>query len=150
MLTTDRLLGACLVLLGSGGIWNALQISVRTFNDDPGPKLFPILACSILVICGLGMILNRNPDAERLHIPKDVLIRGVTMTVLLAGYGIALWLVGFYVATLVMGFAFYYIIAGPQRPHLWRGVLFVLLMTGVVHVVFAVGLNAYLPRGLYF
>ncbi|WFE76705.1 tripartite tricarboxylate transporter TctB family protein [Roseinatronobacter sp. S2] len=150
MFTTDRLLGVGLVLLGSAGILNAMQISVRTFNDDPGPKLFPILACGILVICGIGMILTRNPDAQKLHIPKDVLTRGLTMAALLGAYAMALWLAGFYVATLVMGYAFYHVIAGPQRRHFWRGLIFVILMTGAVHMVFAVGLNAYLPRGLYF
>lgn len=150
MLNTDRLLGAVLLALGTGGIGIAMQISVRTFNDDPGPKLFPILACGILVICGLGLLPSRTTDENRLHIPRDVLARGTAMAALMAGYAVALWLVGFHLATVVTTYAFYHVIAGPARRVPWRGAVYALAVTAGVHLMFAVALNAFLPRGILF
>lgn len=150
MLNTDRLLGLVLLVLGASGIWIAMQISVRTFNDDPGPKLFPMLACGILVICGLGLLPSRSTAENRLHIPPDVLARGGAMAGLMGGYSVALWLVGFHLATLAGVYAFYHVIAGPDRRVFWRGAIYAAAVTAGVHLLFAVALNAFLPRGILF
>jgi len=146
---SDKIFGAALVALGTGGIFVAMQISVRTFNDDPGPKLFPIFACAILVLCGIGMLLTRSKETAPPFDPEQWK-RGLTMGALFIAYALGLWLTGFYVATLVMVYAFYHVIAGPERRVFWRGAVYALAVTGGVHLVFAMALNAFLPRGILF
>ncbi|WP_323021529.1 tripartite tricarboxylate transporter TctB family protein [Pararhodobacter sp.] len=148
-MNTDRPLGAGLLALGVAGIAVASQITVRTFNDDPGPKLFPIFACAILVICGLGLILTKPADEGRKMDP-EAMIRGLTMAGLLLFYALALWLVGFYLASLSAVFGLYWIIAGPQRRVWWRGLIYAAAVTGSVHLLFHTALNAFLPRGILF
>ena len=148
-MNTDRPLGAGLLALGVAGIAIASQISVRTFNDDPGPKLFPIFACTILVICGLGLLLTRPTEQGRRMDPA-ALVRGLTMAGLMLFYALGLWLVGFYVASVTAVFGFYWIIAGPERRVWWRGLIYALAVTGGVHLLFKTALNAYLPQGILF
>jgi len=148
-MNTDRPLGAGLLALGVAGIAIASQISVRTFNDDPGPKLFPIFACTILVICGLGLLLTRPTEQGRRMDPA-ALVRGLTMAGLMLFYALALWLVGFYVASVTAVFGFYWIIAGSERRVWWRGLIYALAVTGGVHLLFKTALNAYLPQGILF
>ncbi len=148
-MNTERPLGAVLTLLGAGGIAVASQISVRTFNNDPGPKLFPIFACAILVICGLGLLLSK-PEGDSRRIDRDSLLRGLTMAGLLVSYAAGLWLIGYHLASLIAVFALYWVIAGPERRIWWRGAVYAAAVTGIVHLLFAVALNAYLPRGILF
>lgn len=148
-MNTDRPLGAALLALGTGGIVLASQLSVRTFNNDPGPKLFPIFACVILIICGLGLILQRQSD-DAPPMDRAALVRGVSMAVLLGFYALALWLVGFHAASLLAVFGLYWIIAGPKRRVWWRGMIYAGAVTLGVHLLFATALGAFLPRGVLF
>lgn len=148
-MNTDRPLGAALVAIGGAGILIALQISVRTFNNDPGPKLFPVMACTILVICGVGLLFKRSHEPAP-PISGAEWRRGIAMAGMLVGYAAGLWLVGFYPATLIGSFAIYYIIAGRDRRSLLRGAIYAALVTGVVHLVFRVALGAFLPHGILF
>lgn len=145
-MNTDKPLGLGLVLLGGAGIVGAMQMHAQTFNDDPGPKLFPILACIILVICGAGLLLQRKTDAEDAAVPGSF-GRGAVIFAALCLYALALWIVGFHIATPVGVFALYYIIAGPKRV-LWQGVVYSIAVTVIVHLVFATLLGAYLPQGM--
>ncbi|MCW1934914.1 tripartite tricarboxylate transporter TctB family protein [Pararhodobacter zhoushanensis] len=146
-MNTERPLGAALLALGAGGIAVASQISVRTFNSDPGPKLFPIFACAILVICGIGLLLSK-PEGEERKLDMAALLRGLNMAGLMVGYALGLWLVGFHIATLVAVFALYWVIAGAERRGWWRGLIYAVAVTGAVHLLFAVALNAFLPHGI--
>ncbi|PWE27581.1 tripartite tricarboxylate transporter TctB family protein [Pararhodobacter marinus] len=148
-MNTERPLGAALLALGAGGIALASQLSVRTFNNDPGPKLFPIFACVILVICGLGLILQRPAGDDR-PLEREAVIRGASMAGALVFFAVALWLVGFYVASIVSVFALYWIIAGRERRVWWRGLVYAGMVTLGVHLLFSTALGAFLPHGLLF
>lgn len=148
-MNTDKPLGAALIALGASGIAIASQISVRTFNNDPGPKLFPIMACAILIVCGLGLLLQRK-STEADPILAEEWQRGALMAALLIGYAVGLWMVGFHLATLIGGFASYWVIAGPERRRLMNGAIYAVGLTMAVHLVFAVALGAFLPRGIWF
>lgn len=148
-MNADRPLGAALLAVGTGGIALAMQLSVRTFNNDPGPKLFPIFACVILIICGLGLLVRR-PVGEVPAINQAEFIRGTTMAALLVFFALGLWLVGFYIASLLAVFALYWVIAGPERRSWWRGALYAALVTLGVHLLFSTALGAFLPRGILF
>ena len=148
-MNTDRPLGAALLALGAGGIALASQLSVRTFNNDPGPKLFPIFACTILVICGLGLILKRAEGDTR-AMDRETMLRGGAMAAILGFFALALWLIGFHAASLLAVFALYWVIAGPERRIWWRGAVYAVLVTLGVHLLFATALGAFLPRGILF
>ncbi|MFD1796993.1 tripartite tricarboxylate transporter TctB family protein [Paracoccus aurantiacus] len=148
-MNTDKPLGAALLVLGAGGVISAAQISVRTFNNDPGPKLFPMMACAILIICGLGLLLRKSNRVTP-AIPATEWRRGLTMAGLLVGYALGLWLVGFHAATFIGGFALYWAIAGPEKRSLMRGAIYALLLTLGVHLVFKTMLGTFLPQGFLF
>jgi hypothetical protein len=148
-MNTDKGLGAGLIALGIAGIATTAQISVRTFNDDPGPKLFPMIAFAILIFCGLGMIFVRSgSQIEREFFVPQALRRGAAMFALMIAYSVGLWLAGFYVATPLALYGFYHLIAGPERRKLWRGVAYALIVTAFVHLIFATILNSLLPPGI--
>ena len=146
-MNSDKPLGAVLLAIGAGGVIAASQFNVRTFNNDPGPKLFPMLACAILVICGLGLLL-RHAAREQPAIPSGEWQRGLVMAGLLVGYALGLWLVGFHIATLAGSFALYWVIAGPERRNALHGAVYAALLTLAVHLIFKTMLGAFLPHGI--
>lgn len=147
-MNTDKPLGVALTALGTAGAVIASQISVRTFNNDPGPKLFPIMACVILVICGFGLIFQRGTGAAK-PIPSEEWRRGGLMAALLISYALGLWLAGFHIATLVGSFITCWVIAGPERRRPVHGAIYAAGLTLTVHLIFAVALGAFLPRGIW-
>ncbi|MFV0244429.1 MAG: tripartite tricarboxylate transporter TctB family protein [Qingshengfaniella sp.] len=160
-MTKDRMLGLALIGLGAIGIAGAWRIQAMTFNNDPGPRLFPIFACSILILSGLTMLPGRRrpaappqdtaaPRTGTGNSPEAQARRGRAISAVLILYGIGLWLLGYTTATLAMVFALYWLIAGPERRQLGVGILFSLIATGAMWVLFAKGLNAFLPRGILF
>ncbi|MBF9036751.1 hypothetical protein HKCCE2091_21160 [Rhodobacterales bacterium HKCCE2091] len=151
-MTTDKPLGAGLIAFGIAGIYLTLQISVRTFNDDPGPQLFPILGFSLLILCGLGMLVVRHKPAGGAEDAGATggFGRGAAMLGLMVLYSVGLWQVGFYIATPVMLYAFYHVIAGPRRRVWWRGATYAAAVTAAVHFVFGTFLNTLLPTGSLF
>lgn len=149
-MNTDKPLGAGLIAIGVAGIFLAMQISVRTFNDDPGPKLFPMIGFGILIFCGLGMLLLSRPAPAAEPTARGTLPRGALMFALMVAYSLGLWLFGYYIATPIMVYAFYHVIAGRERRVPWRGAVFALAVTGGVHLVFAEFLHTLLPVGILF
>lgn len=146
----DHVLGTVLVLLGLLGLWMTAQIPVKTFTDDPGPRLFPNLGSIVLIIsgCGVALLGRVGPadDGER-GLDAAAVRRMLVMAGALVAYTLAMWLVGFYPATWVMTLVFHALIAGPERRSLVRGAIFSTVLTAVVWLVFTRGLNAFLPQG---
>ena len=149
-MASDKPLGTGLVALGIAGLVVTSQISVRTFNDDPGPKLFPMIGFAILLLCGLGMLVLSKPPADLPKTTRDSVVRGGVMAGLMIVYALGLWIFGYYIATPLMLYAFYHVIAGPERRMPLRGVIYALTVTGLVHLVFAYFLNTLLPTGILF
>ena len=148
-MNNDKPLGAGLIALGIAGIAVTMQITVRTFNEDPGPKVFPMIGFTILILCGLGMLLVRQPAPSPDTQPdRAALSRGALMFALMVVYSIGLWLFGYYLATPAMVYVFFHVIAGAERRVPWRGALYALAVTGAVHLVFSTFLNTLLPIGI--
>lgn len=149
-MASDKPLGAGLTAFGLAGIAVTAQINVRTFNDDPGPQLFPMIGFGILILCGLGMLLLSRPPADLPETTRDSVGRGSIMAGLMILFAVGLWLFGFYVATPLMVYAFYHVIAGPDRRVAWKGAIYALAVTGLVYLVFGYFLNTLLPTGILF
>lgn len=153
MQRTDRI--TSLVLIGLGLIVAGMtsQITYTSFTDDPGPRLFPYFGAAVLILSGIAIFLRagRSEIAEEtIPVDRPQLLRGGLFFALLALYALAMKLFGFYAVTPLLLFAFYWLIAGPKRRVLWRGVVLSLAITGAVYLLFTLGLGSYLPEASIF
>ena len=149
----DRLLGVIIFTVGIIGILLTMQISVKTFTDDPGPRVFPYFASVILIISGAGIFLTRQAEHKRDGEPflsKEGWKRAGVMTSLLILYAVALRVLGFYVSTPLFTFLFYRQIAGKEKTKLLRGIIYSAITFIVIYIVFKVMLNSFLPPGMIF
>ena len=147
----DKQLGLLILAIGIAGILLTMQIPVKTFTDDPGPRVFPYFGSIILVISGLGMLLTakRKEGKSVPFLTSEGWKRAGIMTSLFIIYALALRIVGFIVATPIMVFFFYRQIAGPGKAHLLRGIAYSLITFGSVYLVFSKVLNSFLPPGIF-
>lgn len=150
----DTILGLVIFVLGLLFLFLTSRIPVKTFTDDPGPRVFPYLGSGILVICGIGIFLFRKKAAEgqdsKPFLTKAGWKRAGIMTSLFIIYAVGLRFLGFHIATPVMVFFFYRQIAPPGKRFIGRGIIFSLATYGAVYLVFRVLLNSFLPTGIFF
>lgn len=150
----DKIVGLIIFVLGLTSLFLTSQIPVKTFTDDPGPRIFPYFGSGILVICGLGILFLQKRNAEDMDatpfLTKDGWKRAGMITLLFIVYGLALKFLGFHIATPIMVYLFYHQIAGPGRRFLFRGIIYSLATYGTVYLVFSKLLNAFLPPGIIF
>jgi len=99
VIKTDRILGAAGLVLGVAFIWGATLIETGFIVDALGPKSFPIIIGSVLVL-GSGYVLAR-PDPEPAWPALAGVIEIVGAVVVLVGYALALEPVGFVISTAV-------------------------------------------------
>ncbi len=149
----DRLLGVIIFAVGVLGIILTMQIPVKTFTDDPGPRVFPAFASVILMISGIGIFLTKQIEHSKTGEPflsPDGWKRAGVMTSILILYAVSLRILGFYIATPVFTYLFYRQIAGKEKVNPIRGIIYSLVTFGVIYLVFKVMLNSFLPPGMIF
>jgi len=99
MIRSDRILGAVGLILGVAFIWGATLIETGFIVDALGPKSFPIIIGSVLVL-GSGYVLVR-PDPEPAWPALAGVLEILGAIVVLIGYALALEPVGFVISTAV-------------------------------------------------
>lgn len=147
----DRWIGLVVFLLGVAAIALTLMIPVHTMTDDPGPRLFPLFAGVMLLICGLGIFAQAKPSVGKgPFLKKEGWKRVGVMFGLLIAYAVALRFLGFLIASPIVLFIFIRMIARGKKISLAYSVGYSIITVLVVWVVFEKGLNTMLPSGIIF
>lgn len=113
----DRLIGIGAILTAIFFFYHTRSIRVPENIVDPGPRLLPYLAEALMVICGIGIIVQSEikKEEEKTYLTKDGWKRlGIAFGVLIA-YAIALTYVGFIWATPFMAFALVNMLSGEKK-----------------------------------
>lgn len=141
MIKTDRILGAVGLLLGGALIWGATLIETGFIMDALGPKTFPIIIGSVLVL-GAGYVLVR-PDPEPAWPALGGAFEIVGAIAVLVGYALALEPVGFVISTAVAAALLSWRLGSAP---LWGAVSGIGISLGI-YVVFHLVLGLSLARG---
>lgn len=147
-MTRDRMLGVFLIATAISLGMIASQIDFISMTGDPGPKLFPYFACSILLLCGAAMLLQAAPHEELPQFDRRFWKRAGAVFVSLIGYAVLLWAVGFHLATPVMLLAFYWQMSLKGQFNLFWGIFYAAVTYGLVFTFFSFFLGSYLPEGV--
>jgi putative tricarboxylic transport membrane protein len=141
VIKSDRILGAVGLLLGVAFVWGATLIETGFMMDALGPKSFPIIIGSVLVL-GSGYVLLR-PDPEPAWPALSGVFEIVGAVAVLVGYAFALEPVGFVISTAVAAALLSWRLGSPP---LWGAVSGIGISLGI-YVVFHLILGLSLARG---
>ena len=141
MIGSDRILGAAGLALGAAFIWGASAIETGFIVDPLGPRTFPIIIGSLLVIASAFVLLRPDPEPEWPIGGRALEIVGA-VAVLIA-YALALEPVGFVIATAVAAALLSWRLGSPP---LWAAVSGVGISVGI-YAVFHLVLGLSLAKG---
>lgn len=144
---------------GIAGLVGAVYFAVMTATTvrqvpnavEPGPRLMPYLACTIIAICSLGLLITSLKDKdkeEKPYFPKGGIKKITLAYLLLVAYGIALNVIGFAISTPFAMYAFIYMLKGEEKLKPVTSVIISVVVTVVLYLMFVKGFSIKLPSGI--
>ena len=124
--------------------------SVYTLSDrDIGPRAFPYLAAIGLIICAIGKMITEGPKDDAAF-TKEGWKRILIVFALIAGYLLAMTLVGYIVTTPIFSVLLVYVMKEDRKFSIVRALIFAVILTAVLYVVFQNIILVFLPTGILF
>jgi len=122
--------------------------------DYPGPKLYPYIACFGLIVCGFGMLVQsiikiHKTGGERFLKREQWIKLGVVLGILIVYAGL-LATIGFFIATPLACFALVTYFAREEQTRLVQRILYALVFTGILYLVYNVLFGMKMPSGMLF
>ena len=149
----ERGIGICMALAGIIMCILTSQIKLRGFSSgsDIGSKFFPYFASVGLILCGLGTFLTaKEPDRKESFLPKGGLKRVLILLAVLLVYVVMLNYLGFLISSPVLLYVVATLLAGEKKLKPIPKIIFSVVTTGVIYVVFVNVLSIMLPMGMLF
>ena len=113
-----------------------------------GPRTFPYITAGILIICGLGLILQKS-DKEKPFLTKQQWGRLLIICMAYLGYAILLWAFGFLIATVICLFTLSTMFSKGKKIAVWKRSLYSIGVTAALYICFFTLLGMSLPVGKF-
>lgn len=147
----DKIVGIGAILVAIFFFYHTGSIKVPENIVDPGPRLLPYLAQLLMVICGIGVIVESEmkKEEEKAYLTKEGWKRlGIAFGVLI-GYAVALTYIGFIWSTPFMSFILINMLSGEKKVPLVVNVIVSIAITAALYLIFAKGFGVMLPQGKF-
>jgi len=133
-------------------IWQTSQLTslFAVSRRDSGPKLFPYLTCTALILCAVGKFITdgKNKSAKP-FLTKKGWINVILMFAAASGYLLSLTYLGFLVSTPLFSILFVYVMKGDRRVNPLWAVVFAIILTGALYFLFQNFMHVRLPGGTF-
>jgi hypothetical protein len=148
----DQITGAALVLLGLVVALLVSQFRIDIKPGYPGPKLFPLITVFGFVVCGTGIFVKSTIGGkdETVFLVKSGWIKVAAAIGILALYVFSMSYLGYIIVTPFAVFSLTSLFARGKKSALIFRVIFSLVFSFVVYVVYVYAFGLNLPRGIIF
>ena len=149
-LNKEHVIGIILMLIGIVMGVLAMSIRVKKGGTDPGSRLFPLIACGLITLCGLILLIT----APKLESKAFIDLAGWKRVAIFMGvmiiYMFALEYLGFIISTPFFLFAVSTMLAGKKKPSLVGRIIYSGAITLACWLIFKFLLKMALPGGMLF
>lgn len=147
----NRWISLGLIAFGLFWIWQTTKIKplFGVSSEDIGPKIFPIFASVMLIICCIGKFLTSNKESAAFCDKEGWKTVGL-LIVTFAVYVFLLDWIGYLISTPVLLVVLVKLLARGRKISLVRAIIFALVTTVCVYVLFTLVMNVMLPSGRLF
>ena len=152
-LKRDQVAGAVLVILGIIVFVMTNQLSVPFTLSYPGPKALPMIAAFGFVVCGAGVFLEgckEKLEDEKPFLSKQGWIKALVAMVVLAVYVFAASLIGYLITTPFVTYGLTTLFAKGSKSTVKGRVIYSVLLTAIIYVVYIYVFGLSLPSGARF
>lgn len=147
----DQITGAVTCILGIIVFIMIQGYKVPFSASYPGPQALPGLAAFGFVVCGAGIFIG---GCKKSGMPVFLSLNGwkrlVISIAMLALYILGLTYIGFWISTVLCLYAFCTYYAKGYVTKVWQRILFAVIFTVVVFLVYEVLFGYTLPVGAFF
>lgn len=145
-MTKDRVTGLIAVLLGCAVAAATSVLPQSSMVGDIGPRAFPYISAGILIMCGTGLCITGRKQPQvyytKEQVGRLVLIFGVVLC-----YVAVMYYLGYMIATVAGLYALCTLFSKGKDIRLWKRLVFSVVLTGVLYVVFTSVFAIPLPAG---
>lgn len=147
MIRGDRIFGSVMIVVALGYILSASGIQTSFMSDPVGPRIFPYMIATVVILSALVMVLRPDPDQDW---PAGPMVAQLALALLvLVAYAYAITPLGFLIPTAIAAGVLSWQIGGhPMRAALSGLGLSVGLFV-LFRVILGLGLKG-LPAGMGF
>ncbi|MGF6906557.1 tripartite tricarboxylate transporter TctB family protein [Fusobacterium sp. PH5-44] len=145
----DRITGIVGLIFCMFFAWQATIIRKIPNAVEPGPKMMPILAISIIVICCIGLILTGKANTKS-YFPSGGIKKIIIGFLSLLIYGFSLSIIGFKIATPFAMIGFIYLLKGEHKVNPIIAIINGIAVSTFLYLIFVVGFSIQLPTGILF
>ena len=143
MLTTDRVAGSALVLVGAFALWQSLQLPLGTIRQ-PGPAYMPVVLAVLLMVLGLAVAAMGAATGRFADVPWREWRHALAI---FGACAFAAWAIERLGYRLTMGVVLAFLLGVVERKHPLLTALLVLAIAGGSFYLFNTVLRVPLPRG---
>lgn len=146
----DYLVGIILIGIGIFMSIMSMQIKVKAGSTDPGSRLFPLIACGLLIICGIfTIVLGRNSVNKR-FVDQKGFKRIILFFVIMIFYTLGLKYIGFNLSTPFFLFVMTGLLSGGKKTSILGRIIYSIVITAMCWFVFGKMFKMVLPSGMIF
>ncbi len=148
----DRVIGIISLLLGLVVIIAASQIPMPNSSattGEPGPRVFPYLAGALLILSGIGLILEKQEEYEPFLTKRQWGQLGLLLLVIVL-YAFGLHFFGFAIPSVVLLYVTMTMFAGDVKVSIPIKILYSIAITAFIWFIFVQVFKTVLPRGILF
>lgn len=151
-LSKDKIVS--LVFMALSVVILALTRNVRVLPNlaEPGPRLFPQIAAMGMILCGIGMFLDKGSSQanSEAYLTGEGWKRFAVVFAVIAAYVLGLFLVGFLIATPIAMLGFVAVLRSGRKVSLIATIVIAAATTVVLYFVFEKLFAIPLPPGKLF
>ena len=151
----DRWLGLALILVSAFFVWQSLLLKKSNLFKDPGSKLFPLIGCGILILCGIWLLIKPGPDGKRMKMNAEEKKRFFTILAIYIFAVLGAWLLGILITLPIVLFIVSYLFSKSSRPDMPLGkrilttVIYTVIVSVAIYFIYVVALEVTVRPGLW-
>ena len=148
----DQITGAILVAMGLVIAFLTSQLKAEMSFAYPGAKFLPYFSAFGLIICGAGIFIEGmlQKKQDEVFLTRAGIQRAATTFGILVAYVVLMNYTGFLVATPLMLYATSTLFARGEKTAAWQRILFAVVATAIVYILYAKFFGVRMPQSILF
>lgn len=145
----DRLLGILCLVAAAIVAAATNMIAAPNVGDEPGPRLFPFIACIMMAVGGAALIIKPKANKPNPYLTREGWFRLFTIFGIYILYLALLYLAGFRIAAAVVLFITSSLFAQGQNVSLIKRAAYSVVLTAAIYIMYVTVFQMNVPKGIF-
>ena len=152
----DRVLSIILLAISAFFAIQANALRASNLAGDPGPKVFPWMACGLLAACAIYLFIKPGTPSKKMNLNKEEWKRLIIMLALYLLLIIGADLIGIMYTLPVILFCISYLFSKSSKPELStkkrliQTIIYTVCISAALYLIYVVALGVQLKPGRLF